>query len=395
MKSFRKLWSYVRQQTSSQEAPSSSGTIVESTGRSGELFDRELIEHIKSLTPTDGWTKIERHGKTLMLDRPLIEYIQCKAPQPTQQSLDTMLEHAHAFRVIEGGVSGDKPLGNKILFEAHDEKVVASLRHFLQIVDGPAGHCMCHGDTAVELLDESDKCIAAIGVHHGINIRWSAWKDDAALVDGLGLLRWLADHGIQYPLQNYLASQRLRAVQEADWERWLAAMPPCLQPLLANRQEPLGMGMFVPSPGATRLTPQPDSGVRPKNIDPERWVHVRRALPEAYPDGVQRAQVLFEWFGRGGGAWSGFAAYEQVAESLLMDIPIDDILSALQGPSLQQPLIEGAARFLAGWTFITRRGAELDSLPEELRTQLLEYCLHSQDPDKRARAEAAFRRQTA
>src|SRR5258708_4926662 len=241
VKSFRKLWSYVRQQAPSQEAPSSSGTTVESTGRSGVLFDRELIEHIKSLTPTDGWTKIERDGKTLMLDRPLIEYIQSKAPQPTQQSLDTMLEHAHAFRVIEGGVSGDKTLGNKILFEARDEKVLTSLGHFLQIVDGPAGHCMCHGDTAVELLDESDKCIAAIGVHHGINIRWSAWKDDAALVDGLGLLRWLADHGIQYPLQNYLASQRLRAGQEADWERFLAAVPPCLPPLLADRRQPRGM----------------------------------------------------------------------------------------------------------------------------------------------------------
>lgn len=392
MKSFRKLWSYVRQQ-----APSSSWTTVESTrGSSPVLFDRELVEHIQSLTPSGDWTKIELPGRARMLvDRQMIEYIQSRAPQPTQQSLDTMLEHAHAFRIMEGGVSGDKPLGNKILFEARDEKVLASLRHFLQIVDGPAGHGMCHGDTAVELLDESDKCIAAIGVHHGINIRWSAWKDDAALVDGLGLLKWLADHGIQYPLQNYLASQRRRAVEDADWKRWLAAMPPCLQPLLADQQELLGMVVFDPPPAATRLTPEPEKVAKPTNIDPERWLHVTQALQEAYPDGVQRAQVLFQWFGRGGGAWNGFATYEQVADYLLMDVPIDDILRALHGPSLPQPLLEGAARFLAGWTFTTRRGAELDRLPAELRQRLLEYCVHTQDPDKQARAAAAFRRQTA
>lgn len=391
MKSFRKLWSYLRQQ-----APSSIGTTIERTGGSPVLFDRELVEHIQSLTPSGDWTKIELPGRARMLiDRQMIEYIQSRAPQPTQQSLDTMLERGHALRVIEGGVSGDKPLGNKILFEARDEKLLASLRHFLQIVDGPAGHCMCHGDTAVEFLDESDEHLAAIGVHHGKNIRWSAWKDDAALVDGFGLLSWLADHGIQYPLQNYLTSERRRAVQESDWERWLAAMPSCLQALLADQQKPLGMVVFPPSPAATRRAPQPENAVKPTNIDPERWVNVRKVLQEAYPDGVQRAQVLFQWFGRGGGAWSGFATYEQVAEYLLMDVPIHDILRALHGPTLPQPLLEGAARFLAGWTFTRRRGAELDRLPAELRQQLLEYCLHSQDPDKQARGAAAFRRQTA
>jgi hypothetical protein len=67
---------------------------------------------------------------------------------------------------------------------------------------------------------------------------------------------------------------------------------------------------------------------------------------------------------------------------------------ALNEPSLQQPMLEGAARFLAGWTFATRRGEELDRLPGELRQQLLEYSLQTEDPGKRAPA-AAFQRPTA
>jgi hypothetical protein len=354
-----------------------------------------LWSYLGRKTPSDN-PKILIQGKPAPFSLDMIEYIQSPKPQPSQGSLDKMLKSAHAFRVIEGGVSHDYPLGNKILYETSDEKVLADLRHFLRIVDGPAGHCMCHGDTAVELLDGSSNRLATIGVHHGMSIRWNEWKDDAALVDGYSLLRFLAVVGVQYPLQIYLGSQNQRAAENANWKRWLAAMPLCLQPLLVDQGDLFaGYVAYQPSPGSPRPKHSPQDMTTPAHgLTRERWIQVRQALQDAYPDSMQRSQVLFQWFGQGGGLWSGFAVYEQVPEMLLMDMPIEDLLRALRLPSLPHPLLEGAARFLAGWTFATRRGAELDLLSADLRQQLLKHSLQTEDPDKRARARAAFQRNT-
>jgi hypothetical protein len=391
MSVLHRLWSYL-----GRKAPSDNPRMLIQGKPAPFSLDPELVEHIKSLTPSSDWTKIELPGKPKMLmDRDMIEYIQSPKPQPSQRSLDEMLKRAHSFRVIDGGVSPNgRPLINLTLYETSDEKMLADLRHFLRIVDGPAGHCMCHGDTAVELRDEFSECLATISVHHGMSIRWNAWKDDAALVDGYSLLEFLADV-IQYPLDIYLGCQNDRTAEEADWKRWLAAMPLCLRPLLADQGDTFtGYVAYQPPADWPRPTHGPQNWPPAHMLTRERWNRVRQALQDAYPDSMQRVQVLFQWFGQGGGLWSGFAVYEQVPEMLLMDMPIEDLLRALHGPSLPQPLLEGATRFLAGWTFATRRGAELDLLPADLRQQLLKYSLQTEDPDKRARAAAAFQRNT-
>jgi hypothetical protein len=126
-------------------------------------------------------------------DREMVEYLQ---PQgPTQQSLNTMIERARAFRIIKGGASCGRPLGNEILLEARDEKMLADLQHFLQIV-GPQNPCFCSGDPCIEFLDESGNRLAAISIQHRTHIRWSAWGLDATLVDGFGLMKWLAANGV-------------------------------------------------------------------------------------------------------------------------------------------------------------------------------------------------------
>jgi hypothetical protein len=61
------------------------------------------------------------------------------------------------------------------------------------------------------------------------------------------------------------------------------------------------------------------------------------------------------------------------------------VLSELNGARL-----EGAARFFASWEFRTKRGAELNRLPESVKRALLEHSLQSTDPAKRARAQKAF-----
>jgi hypothetical protein len=115
---------------------------------------------------------------------------------PTQKSLDAMLHRARAFRVVRFGVTDHRPI-EKIVLEGRDEKTLADLRHFLQIVE-PTGSCFCAGDPRIDFLDESGVCIAAIGVKHG-RLRWSAWVCDASLVDGLGLVKWFAANGVTDP----------------------------------------------------------------------------------------------------------------------------------------------------------------------------------------------------
>jgi hypothetical protein len=355
-------------------------------------FFRRLRNYFRGRQPPSKWTVVEGpDGRRIYLDEEMVEHLKSTAPQPSQRSLDATLDRARVLRIIKGGVSGGRSLGTEMLFEGRDEATLQSLRQALRIVESPGGHCMCHGDPAIEFLDESSNRLAVIGVHHGRSIRWSAWKDDAVLVDGCGLLEWLAVRGVEYPLKDYQASQQARALTEAAWERWFSAMPPCLQPLLADQRQYIGMAQFVPSLTATPLTSQPKDLNQPVAIDAERFVRVKQALAEAYPDPVQRTRALFQWFGEGGGAWSGYAAYEQVAEYLLLDVSMEDVLRALQGPSAPQPLLKGGARFLAGWLFATRRGGELKSLPAELGQRLLECSLDTEDADKRARAEVAFR----
>lgn len=342
------------------------------------------------------WTVVERPGGSrVILDGEALEYWQSQAPQPSQRSLNAILQSAHGFRIIEGGASGGQPLGEKILLELHDTSTVADFRQHLKIIDGPAGHCMCHGDPTIEFLDKAGKRTAVMGLHHGRAIRWNGWKDDAELADGPGLLEWLAGNGVEYPLREYLDSIQSQASAERSWQRWFAAMPLPLRSLLADQQDSIGMIIAVPILSAATAEGEGEQFAGPVTIDAERLLRAKHAIQEAYPDAVRRAEVLFEWYGRGKGAWTGFPAYEEIPEYLLMDVPFEQLLSALQDTAVPEPRLEGAARFFAGWTFAKGRSTELNRIPPALRQQLLNQSLKTGDTDRRERAERAFKPQAS
>jgi hypothetical protein len=236
---------------------------------------------------------------------------------------------------------------------------------------------MCHGDPTIEFLARGGERLAVIAVHHGESIRWDGWKDDAELENGERLLAWLAFHGVAYPLEEYRQSRSSAEAQGAALTRWQEVMPFCLRPFSSHiAQEMSELG---------RVT----------DIAP-----LQRAIESAHPDAGERALVLFDWFGRGLGPWSGFPAYESLAESLLMRIPISDIRRALDSPNLSEAKLEGAARFLAGWEFRSQRRSELAQLPETTKHRLLHHIQESthtppshaksSSEDKLARARAAF-----
>jgi hypothetical protein len=297
-----------------------------------------------------------------LVDRKTLEYLHTMAPAPSQASLDTMLTGVTNVRVIDGGMDGDVPLGTTVLLEESDPASVAAFRTALAIVEDPKmfGHCMCLGRPTVQLL-AGDVVLATIGIHHGVGIRWAAWKYDAQLKDGQALRTWLALRGVPGPQQEYEESQR----RAAEWEKaaaaWFEAMPPCLRPFWEMMQ-----GFSVD------LTP------------------LREALASACPEQSERALALFQWFGSGAGPWSGFPMYEGVAENLLLEYPTSVLVAALDGAMLSRSHLEGAARYFAGWDFRRQKRKDRALLPAGLKQRLLEHALTSKDRGNIDRARRAF-----
>jgi hypothetical protein len=117
---------------------------------------------------------------------------------------------------------------------------------------------------------------------------------------------------------------------------------------------------------------------------------LRAPLAKAIPDVHARILALLTWYGSGDGPWSGFPAYEEVAEQLLLDYPTEEILAAIASAKMTDAQIEGAARLFGGWKFSQKRPDDRKTLPPALKKMLLEHSLKSEDQDKRGRAERAF-----
>lgn len=72
-----------------------------------------------------------------LMDATTQEYVQSTASQPTQASLDAMLDRTTRIRVIDGGMEGDKPMGRTVLAEVADPEGLATLRDCLRIIEDP------------------------------------------------------------------------------------------------------------------------------------------------------------------------------------------------------------------------------------------------------------------
>ena len=301
-------------------------------------------------------------GAVVLVDEIMLEHLQSKAPNPTQASLDAMLAKVTYVKMLEGGVYKDKALGKKILLETSDRQTIQALSAGLSILEDPRsfGHCMCLGDHALEFYHYSQR-IATIGLHHGVSIRWDAWKYDAHLSDNLKLLYWLAAQGVPEPLLAFQRDQALTEEAEAAFSNWKAQMPDCL------------------------------------TIDENEWMSLQwdtpkylQALQSAYPDGAQLALVLFAWFGSGNGPWSGYPSYEDLPLQLLLELPTAQLVAALSSTALSKEQLEGGARYFSSWYFCTQKSGDMALIPAELKAQLLAHSLDSSDTDRILRAKNAF-----
>ena len=149
-------------------------------------------------------------GQKMIVDAAMMEYFDSTAPQPTQATLDSLMDRVRAVRVFKHGCRGDELLSNDVLLEVSEPTDLAALRPTMRIIDGPGGHCMCFGGPTLEMLSADRSRLALLSIHHGNAIRWTQWKDDAELIDGRSLLEWLSQRGVAEPLHDFEAQEALK-----------------------------------------------------------------------------------------------------------------------------------------------------------------------------------------
>ncbi len=312
-------------------------------------------------------------GSVVAMDRRTVEFLNSKAPAPSEESLDRLFAGASQARVIAGGVVDGKATGNDSLLEVTALADLAELRNLLRI--GQSGrHCMCYGDHGIE-VSGPEGVRATLGLHHGSSIRWDPeWASDAALVDGHRLLEWLAARGVEGPLRNLEADRRRQEEAAKAAERWRRGAPPCLAAIwdeLSPRAD-AGFAMFMPDGGG---------GASGRKTPP----YVSRALgalKDAHPDERDQILALLGWLGAGAGPWSGFPGYEAVAETLLSQYRPASVVAAVEAGEASPLQLRGAARIL--FRLVDDRETVPPVVRERIRVGLADA------PDNLASFDSAF-----
>jgi hypothetical protein len=193
--------------------------------------------------------------------------------------------------------------GAKVLFESAERADLDALKAALK-VERPERrfHCMCDGTPALALYAKGEK-IGQITNHHAKLIRCTLWESDAPLVDAEALLKWFDDRKIPQPRKEYALGLKLQKEADQAGKKWVAAMPPALQPHWATAKQ-----FDLP--------------------------FLQKALESQVSDKNERILALFAWYGSGAGPWSGFPSYEVVAEEMLLYFPTADLLAAISGQEL-------------------------------------------------------------
>lgn len=261
------------------------------------------------------------------------------------------------------------PADETILFQSADRSDIESFSNALKLaVPHEYFHCMCIGTPEVRIYEQS-KLLASVTNHHGMSIRCSLWESDAPIADQESWLVWFDERGIAGPRAEVdrLREQAVRS--RSQWESWLAAVPAGLQKEWQSCYE--------------RST----GGTNRDALD-----SFRQLLIERMPNEQNRVLALLSWFGSGSGRWSGFPAYEDTVEQLLFDYSLKRILDIIGSNSLNETELEGAARFLGGWTFSKTHPKGLKSLPRAIKQMLWDHVRNTDDEDKLGRASRAFNR---
>ena len=253
------------------------------------------------------------------------------------------------------------------VYTSSDAKDIAELRQALTIeIPKESFACLCVPSVGIELFHQG-KQLAWIGVIEGSTIHTQIWSSDARIKDVEAWLKWFDQRNISLPREQ-VENERETIKRETEAEeRWNKAMPNSLRPLW-----PQAMNRMPMRPGS--------ADVKPLDV----------ALEREFPEMHQRIRRLLSWYGSGAGPWSGFPAYEEFAEQMLLEYSTSDLLAAVQQAKLDEAELEGTARLFGGWEFNRSRPNDNAIIPSELKQLLLEHSLQSSYQDKVGRARMHF-----
>jgi hypothetical protein len=284
-------------------------------------------------------------------------------PMPTPESFQELLARTITIRILDWDFHSDPPkVGTTLVFETASPADVVLFGNAFEIQPSEPFHCMCAGELLIELRGPAGPSIE-LTLHHGKSIRWAGWNSDALLKNGRAAVQWLAQRGVEQPLRNFEAAESQRNLTREAKRRWQEAMPPCLIQFFPR----LTSALFSFEATAAELQAVDD------------------ALEAAYGSEEEIVIHLLDWFGHGEGPWSGFPAYEQTAEKLLLRHSSPVIVRALEGRQLTSEQLEASARFFSSLSFAKERQADLKSIPSQLMTRLASHMQTSDYADNRER----------
>lgn len=251
------------------------------------------------------------------------------------------------------------------IYSSSNKPDLASLKSSITIEPpGEWFQCACIPSTVLRLY-RRDKMIGELAVFEGTTIRFRKWKSDARIASPEAWFGWLDKRGITTPRKEFEEETAREQQAQAAEDRWMKAMPASLRPLWDTV-----------------------AGNDPTGKYDTTWMDA--ALAKEYPDQRTRILRLMAWYGNGAGPWSGFPAYESVAEQMLLEYPTSELVSAIAGQQLNEVEIEGAARLFGSWDFGRTRPNDSAQIPADLKRALLEHSLRTTDEDKQLRAKHAF-----
>jgi hypothetical protein len=214
------------------------------------------------------------------------------------------------------------------------------LRAAMTVASLPGYVCMCRGQVRFEFLDAQGERLAVVVLHHGISLYWRGWEDGhAELADGKVLLRWLGEHGLREPLRG--------AHERSERLAWIAAMPPALEEMTREL-----VGHF------------------PTSADSRYVAEARRRMRIVDP--VNRVLQLLAWCAAGIGGQTKSPPYEDIPGLILRDVPIAEIVAALQDAQADERHDRGVARLLLTGKSRVRQRLDVVALPGPLRIRVRE-----------------------
>lgn len=239
-------------------------------------------------------------------------------------ALDDVLRRAVSVRVEEiegyGQIVVNRP------------EALGSLRAAMKVSALPGYVCACRGQVRFEFFDAEAEPLTVVVLHHGITLDWQGYSGHAELADGTVLARWLAERGLSPQRQN-------------DRREWVEAMPPALRDMAGEL-----VGHFALAD------------------DSRHFAAARERLRGVEP--VLGVLQLLAWSAAGIGSWDRYPPYEDVPAQILREVPIAEIIAALQDPRADERHDAGAARVLLYGKSRVRQRLDVARLPGLLRARV-------------------------